>query len=137
MKTKFRIPILVGLCLLSVGSCGPDEPVTPPDRGRITQVSVIDALMIGRYDGVMPIPELLRHGDFGVGTLDHLDGEMIILDGRAYQVRGIDSISSLSRRFIFNPASPARSSPQSRRPRRAPGGGRASAPSSCRRGRCS
>jgi acetolactate decarboxylase len=62
--------------------------VTPPDRGRITQVSVIDALMIGRYDGVMPIAELLRHGDFGVGTLDHLDGEMIILDGKAYQVRG-------------------------------------------------
>ena len=44
--------------------------------------------MVGRYDGVMPIPELLRHGDFGVGTLDHLDGEMVVLDGRAYQVRG-------------------------------------------------
>jgi alpha-acetolactate decarboxylase len=36
----------------------------------------------------MPIPELLRHGDFGVGTLDHLDGELVILDGRPYQVRG-------------------------------------------------
>ena len=86
MKTKSRIPL--GLCLLSLASCRPAEPVTPPDRGRITQVSVIDALMIGRYDGVMPIPELLRHGDFGVGTLDHLDGEMIVLDGKAYQVRG-------------------------------------------------
>ena len=61
---------------------------SPPDRDRITQVSVINALMLGRYDGVMPIPELLRYGDFGVGTLDHLDGEMIVLDGRAYQVRG-------------------------------------------------
>ena len=86
MKTKSRIPL--GLCLLSLASCRPAEPVTPPDRGRITQVSVIDALMIGRYDGVMPIAELLRHGDFGVGTLDHLDGEMIVLDGKAYQVRG-------------------------------------------------
>jgi acetolactate decarboxylase len=54
----------------------------------MTQVSVINALMIGRYGGVMPIPELLRYGDFGVGTLDHLDGELILLDGRAYQVRG-------------------------------------------------
>jgi acetolactate decarboxylase len=44
--------------------------------------------MIGRYDGVMPIPELLRYGDFGIGTLDHLDGEPIVLDRRAYQVRG-------------------------------------------------
>jgi len=44
--------------------------------------------MIGRYDGVMPISELLRCGDFGLGTLDHLDGELIVLDGRAYQVGG-------------------------------------------------
>ena len=43
---------------------------------------------IGRYGGVMPISELLRCGDFGLGTLDHLDGELIVLDGRAYQVRG-------------------------------------------------
>jgi acetolactate decarboxylase len=68
-------------------------PSSPPVtlaccRGRITQVSVINALMIGRYDGVMPIPELLRCGDFGLGTLDHLDGELIVLDGRAYQARG-------------------------------------------------
>jgi len=59
-----------------------------PCRGRITQVSVLNALMSGRYDGVMPIPELLRYGDFGLGTLDHLDGELIVLDGRAYQARG-------------------------------------------------
>jgi acetolactate decarboxylase len=54
----------------------------------MTQVSVVNAVMIGRYGGVMPIPELLRCGDFGLGTLDHLDGELIVLDGRAYQVRG-------------------------------------------------
>jgi acetolactate decarboxylase len=53
-------------------------------RDRITQVSVLNALMMGRYDGVMPIRELLRYGDFGLGTLDHLDGELIVLDGRAY-----------------------------------------------------
>jgi acetolactate decarboxylase len=77
------------LSLLSLSSCTPDESAPPPPRlGRITQVSVINDLMIGRYGGVMPIPVLLRHGDFGLGTLDHLDGEMIVLDGRAYQVRG-------------------------------------------------
>src|SRR6516225_9202573 len=68
----------------------PSSPPVPPSscRGRITQVSVLNDLMIGRYGGVMPIPELLRYGDFGLGTLDHLDGELIVLDGRAYQVRG-------------------------------------------------
>jgi acetolactate decarboxylase len=77
------------LCLSSLTSCTTDKPVPPPLSPRqITQVSVINALLIGLYGGVMPIPELLRYGDFGVGTLDHLDGELIILDGRAYQVRG-------------------------------------------------
>ncbi len=52
------------------------------------QVSVINALMLGQYDGLMGIPEMLRYGDFGVGTLDHLDGELTVLDGTAYQVRG-------------------------------------------------
>ena len=86
MTTKLLIPIL--LCLMSLPACTPSVPVAAPDSDRITQVSVINALMVGRYDGVMPIPELLRSGDFGVGTLDHLDGEMVVLDGRAYQVRG-------------------------------------------------
>ena len=76
------------LCLSSLASCSnaPETPTAVPHR--IMQVSVIDALMVGRYDGVMPIAELLRHGDFGVGTLDHLDGELIILDGKPYQIRG-------------------------------------------------
>jgi acetolactate decarboxylase len=77
------------LSLLSLSSCTPDKSVPPPlGTGQITQVSVINALMIGRYNGVMPIPVLLRYGDFGLGTPDHLDGELIVLDGRAYQVRG-------------------------------------------------
>ena len=80
----------VAFLLLAGRSQLPSSPWAPlsSGRGRITQVSVLNALMIGRYGGVMPIPELLRCGDFGLGTLDHLDGELIVLDGRAYQVRG-------------------------------------------------
>ena len=33
----------------------------------------------------MPIRELLRCGNFGLGTLDHLDGELIVLDGRGLE----------------------------------------------------
>jgi acetolactate decarboxylase len=60
------------------------------------QVSVIDALMVGRYDGVMPMSELLQHGDFGVGTVDHLDGELVILDGQAFQIRGDGSVHDVT-----------------------------------------
>lgn len=58
------------------------------DHDRVTQVSVISALMQGQYDGVLSLKETLALGDFGLGTLDHLDGELIVLDGRAWQVRG-------------------------------------------------
>jgi acetolactate decarboxylase len=70
------------------------ESTAPHSPHQITQVSVINALAAGRYDGVMPIPELLQHGDFGVGTLDHLDGELVALDGRAYQVRGDGAVNA-------------------------------------------
>ncbi|KQB86309.1 Alpha-acetolactate decarboxylase [Corynebacterium lowii] len=46
------------------------------------------ALLDGIYDGEMTVGELLGHGNFGIGTFDALDGEMIVLDGVCYQVRG-------------------------------------------------
>ena len=46
------------------------------------------ALLDGIYDGEMTIGELLGKGNFGIGTFDALDGEMIILDGVCYQLRG-------------------------------------------------
>ncbi len=38
--------------------------------------------------GTMTVGELLEHGDLGLGTLDSIDGELIVLDGKAYQVKG-------------------------------------------------
>ncbi|MDG3006844.1 acetolactate decarboxylase [Paludisphaera mucosa] len=85
-----RYPRFLATCLVLglAASCAPPVPAPSGNPDRITQASVINALMIGRYDGVNTIAEMLEHGDFGLGTLDHLDGELIILDGRAYQVRG-------------------------------------------------
>lgn len=89
MNRKLLAAVALGLA--GIASCSrpgrPPAPI-PANPDRITQTSVINALMIGRYDGVTTIGELLRCGDFGLGTLDHLDGELIILDGRAYQARG-------------------------------------------------
>jgi len=51
------------------------------------QVSTIDALLQGVYDGVLSIGELGTHGDFGIGTLDGLEGEMLALDGNYYQIK--------------------------------------------------
>lgn len=63
-------------------------------RGRdtVTQVATIDALLAGAFDGSMTLDDLLQHGDFGIGTFDRLDGEMVVLDGRVWQVRADGSI---------------------------------------------
>jgi acetolactate decarboxylase len=64
-----------------LGEVGPD-----PDR-TIYQTSTMAALLDGVYDGDVTIAELLRHGDFGLGTFNRLDGEMLILDGVCFQLR--------------------------------------------------
>ena len=46
--------------------------------------NTLGALMAGLYKGTMTIEELLKHGDLGIGTLDSIDGELIVLDGKAY-----------------------------------------------------
>jgi len=48
------------------------------------QTSTIDALLEGEYDGDISFAELEERGDFGLGTLEALDGEMIALDGGFY-----------------------------------------------------
>ncbi|WP_269539172.1 acetolactate decarboxylase [Cerasicoccus fimbriatus] len=55
-------------------------------RGEITQFSVIDALLAGVYNGPTTIADLQEAGDFGIGTFNALDGELLMLDGVVYQV---------------------------------------------------
>jgi acetolactate decarboxylase len=51
------------------------------------QTSTIDALLDGSYEGDITFAELEAQGDFGLGTFDALDGEMVGLDGGFYQVK--------------------------------------------------
>lgn len=57
------------------------------------QVSTSGALVAGQYEGVVTSRELLRHGDFGLGTFAGLDGEMAILDGHVYRARSDGTVS--------------------------------------------
>jgi acetolactate decarboxylase len=51
------------------------------------QTSTLQALMNGVYDSDYSFGELKKHGDFGLGTFEALDGEMVAVDGRFYQVK--------------------------------------------------
>ncbi len=54
---------------------------------RLYQTSTMTALLGAVYDGETTMAQLLEHGDFGIGTFDALDGELIVLDGVARQFR--------------------------------------------------
>ncbi len=58
------------------------------DRAHeIFQSSTMTALLDAVYDGGLTYGELADHGDFGVGTFNELDGEMVAVDGRFFQLR--------------------------------------------------
>jgi acetolactate decarboxylase len=56
------------------------------DPGVIYQVSPLVLLKQGQYDGRVSFQDLKRHGDFGIGTVQGIDGEMVALDGQFYQI---------------------------------------------------
>jgi alpha-acetolactate decarboxylase len=40
----------------------------------------------GIYEEKIPFTQIKEHGDFGLGTFDHLDGEMVMIEGQIYQI---------------------------------------------------
>ncbi|OPZ84429.1 MAG: Alpha-acetolactate decarboxylase [bacterium ADurb.Bin429] len=79
---------LLLVCALGILAQAPQE--------TLYQVSTLNALMLGIYDGQMPVKTLLRHGDFGLGTFTGLDGEMLVLDGKCYQIKSDGSVVKVS-----------------------------------------
>lgn len=55
-------------------------------RRGLFQVSTSAALVEGVFGGTTTVADLLRHGDFGLGTYDGLDGELVMLGGRCHRV---------------------------------------------------
>src|SRR5215471_11866523 len=59
--------------------------VLPAHAAEVYQISTISSLLAGGYDGDTTVAELLRHGGFGLGTFNGVDGEMMVLDRRVYR----------------------------------------------------
>ncbi|QHI95736.1 acetolactate decarboxylase [Aristophania vespae] len=77
------------------------EPVSqkknlPRVKNRLYQTSTMAALLDAVYDGDMTLDSLLEHGDFGLGTFNALDGEMIVAEGVVKQFRAEGVASSAS-----------------------------------------
>ncbi|MEM6583699.1 MAG: acetolactate decarboxylase [Pseudomonadota bacterium] len=63
------------------------------DHATLFQVSTSGALIEGVTDGAITVEALSTHGDLGLGTFADLDGEMVILDGQVFQIRGDGSVT--------------------------------------------
>jgi acetolactate decarboxylase len=85
-----RFAIIVACLILSTALTGCSTNETSPvetDRDSLYQVSTYGALSKGNFDGVIDFATLRQQGDFGLGTLDGLDGEMVALGGEYYQIK--------------------------------------------------
>lgn len=58
----------------------------PTKENSIYLCAPVNALVEGIYEEKIPFTEIKKHGDFGLGTFDNLDGEMVMLDGNIYQI---------------------------------------------------
>ncbi len=52
----------------------------------IVQISTLQALIQGAYDQATSYEDLSPYGDFGIGTFNALDGEMIMVDNNLFQI---------------------------------------------------
>ncbi|NYT18994.1 MAG: acetolactate decarboxylase [Methanosarcinales archaeon] len=95
MKKAFQLFVCLLLLsgMLVLSGCVDDASDMPDVDQNILQddvlyqVSTIDALLEGLYNGQLNMAELKEQGDLGLGTFDALDGEMIVIDGEVYQMK--------------------------------------------------
>ena len=53
-------------------------------ESKVYQHGTLGMLVPGLFEGTMTVADLLKHGDWGIGTASGLDGEMILLDHVPY-----------------------------------------------------
>jgi acetolactate decarboxylase len=90
MQTKAKATIVILLCFLIALSAfsvaWQSKPGSVVDRDTLFQLSAFNTFSFGNYAGIMSYSDLAQEGDFGIGTFDGLDGEMIALNGVFYQI---------------------------------------------------
>lgn len=90
MPRRFALPRALApafLLALLLCACAPKQPPSAYQLGDF------EVFALGDYKGTTPLRELAKNGDFGLGTLHGLDGEMVVLDGAFYRADGTCALS--------------------------------------------
>ncbi|MGB2692608.1 MAG: acetolactate decarboxylase [Thermodesulfobacteriota bacterium] len=83
--------VLIAIMIITFHSHSTAEPEQEHDS--IFQASLFEALVEGVYEGDLTYGELKKHGDFGLGTFNRLDGEMVGVDGVFYRIDSDGKVS--------------------------------------------
>ena len=79
------------------------------DINHIYQYSLVNALMAGVSDSGITVSQLLEKGNQGLGTFVRMDGELLLLDGKIYQLQAEGKIrEALSRSHMLSALTSAR-----------------------------
>ncbi len=71
------------------------EDKVAEQRDTLYQISTIDSLLAGNYDGFQSIGVLKGNGDIGIGTFDELDGELVMIDKKVYKIKDTGKVEEV------------------------------------------
>ena len=86
MAIRFSVLLIASLFLCACHHALPGATARSAQEGpALYQYSTLSALMAGNYEGQATVDAVAAKGDFGLGTYNGLDGEMVVLDGVFYR----------------------------------------------------
>ena len=98
-KVKGLCLVLSFTAMMSIyAGCSADKKTADKDTSRetLSQVSLLQGLTFGDYNGSVPVSKLKELGDIGIGTFDALNGELIMLDGVVYRAAHDGSVEKVA-----------------------------------------
>jgi acetolactate decarboxylase len=72
----------------------------PNSNDEIFQYSSKNGLLENNYVGDLTVSKIKKNGDFGLGTFNMVDGEMVILEGNVYQVKTDGTINNMENNVL-------------------------------------
>jgi acetolactate decarboxylase len=86
MTIRKKLAISVPTILVALILFASFYELTLPEQDTLYQISPFNVFSEGHFEGNTTYAELAKHGNFGIGTLNDLNGEMIAFNGKFYQI---------------------------------------------------
>ncbi|HCK64754.1 MAG TPA: hypothetical protein DHW49_00680, partial [Anaerolineae bacterium] len=65
-------------------------------ENKVYLCAPVNSLVEGIYEQNIPFSEIKKHGDFGLGTFNDLDGEMMMVDGEIFRVGSDGKVNQIT-----------------------------------------